>query len=260
MICRNVIGNVNISGNGSINIVQSVVCGNGVEESSMTAIRNKGNIIKHIDNIVSKIPDAYYRNRFAALVPYIVRRFGGVKTLLFLDYLYNNGFFSAPASTRWHLAYAGGLLAHSINVAEQMIELSQRYSDVSVESCAVIGLFHDICKMDAYVYDKTSDTFKWNKKRLADVTNDSEHGELSIKRISAFLPLSDAEAAAIEWHMGLYDWRLNPTRNADDATADEVLSSIKSNRKRYEDACRAYPTVKLAHIADMIASQLVEKD
>lgn len=260
MICRNVIENVNISGNGSISIVQSVVCGDGIEESSMTVVRKKNSVASHIDDIVNKISDASYRNRFAALVPYIVMRFGSVKTLLFLDYLYSNGFFSAPASTRWHLAYAGGLLAHSINVAEQMVELSQRYSDVSAESCAVIGLFHDVCKMDAYVYDKTSDTFKWNKRRLADVTNDSEHGELSVKRISAFLPLSDAEEAAIEWHMGLYDWRLNPPRNAGDATAEEILSSIKSNRKRYEEACKSYPSVKLAHIADMIASQLVEKN
>lgn len=255
----NIINNVNVSTNGNVNIVQSFVCNGDVVENNML-IGRKTVFDERIESIINDIANDDLRTRCNALVRRIVDRFGAMRTAQFLSYLHDNGFFNAPASTKWHLAYAGGLLAHSINVAEQMIKLAASYGVDSIESCAVIGFFHDVCKMDAYVYDKASGKFKWNKNRLFDVTNDSEHGELSVKRISAFLPLSDAEKAAIEWHMGLYDWRLNPPRNASDMTADEILSNIKAMRQKYEDTCNQYSMVKLAHIADMIASQIVEKD
>lgn len=210
--------------------------------------------------IIESIKDESLRTRFAALVPHVINRFGKIRTVNFLMYLYHNSFFTAPASTRWHLSYEGGLLEHSVNVAEAMIDLSANVDGVSADTCAIIGLFHDVCKMDAYVCDERTGKFKWNRNRRPDVHDSSEHGELSVKRVSAFLPLSDAEKAAIEWHMGLYDWRLNPPRNAGDMTSADILDNIKTMHKRYEDTCNQYPTVKLAHIADMIASQLVEKD
>lgn len=255
----NVINSVNVSTNVNVNIVQSFVCNGDVVENNMR-IGRKTVFDERIESIIDDIANDDLRTRCNALVRRIVDRFGAMRTAQFLSYLHDNGFFNAPASTKWHLAYAGGLLEHSINVAEQMIKLAASYGGDSIESCAVIGLFHDVCKMDAYVYDKASGKFKWNKNRLSDVTNDSEHGELSVKRISAFLPLSDAEKAAIEWHMGLYDWRLNPPRNASGMTADEILSNIKAMRQKYEDTCNQHSMVKLAHIADMIASQIVEKD
>lgn len=58
MICRNVIENVNISGNGSISIVQSVACGDGIEGSCVTVVRKKNSVASHIDDIVNKISDA----------------------------------------------------------------------------------------------------------------------------------------------------------------------------------------------------------
>ena len=255
----NVINSINVSTNGNVSIVQSFVC-NGDTVENNVRVERKSAFDARIEDVVEQIANDDLRTRFNALVQHVIDRFGAMRTANFLSYLHENGFFDAPASTRWHLAYSGGLLEHSVNVAEQMIKLAVNYGGASVESCAVIGLFHDVCKMDAYVYDDASGKFKWNKQRLADVTNDSEHGELSVKRISAFLPLSNAEKAAIEWHMGLYDWRLNPPRNYSDMTSDDILGNIKAMRKRYEDTCNEYSTVKLAHIADMIASQLVEKD
>lgn len=255
----NIINSVNVSTNGNVSIFQSFVCNGDVVENNVR-VGQKTVFDKRIESIIEDIASDDLRTRFNALVQHVIDRFGAMRTANFLSYLHENGFFDAPASTKWHLAYAGGLLEHSINVAEQMIKLAVNYGEASVESCAVIGLFHDVCKMDAYVYDDASGKFKWNKQRLADVTNDSEHGELSVKRISAFLPLSNAEKAAIEWHMGLYDWRLNPPRNYSDMTSDDILGNIKAMRKRYEDTCNQYSMVKLAHIADMIASQIVEKD
>lgn len=255
----NIINSVNVSTNGNVSIVQSFVCNGDVVENNVR-VGQKTVFDERIESIIEDLASDDIRTRFNVLVQHVIDRFGAMRTANFLSYLHENGFFDAPASTRWHLAYAGGLLEHSVNVAEQMIKLATSYGGASIESCAVIGLFHDVCKMDAYVYDDVTDKFKWNKNRLADVTNDSEHGELSIKRISAFLPLSDAEKAAIEWHMGLYDWRLNPPRNSSDMTSDDILGNIKAMHKQYEDTCNQYSTVKLAHIADMIASQLVEKD
>lgn len=255
----NIINSVNVSTNGNVSIVQSFVYNGDVVENNVR-VGQKTVFDERIESIIEGIASDDLRTRFNVLVQHVIDRFGAMRTANFLSYLHENGFFDASASTRWHLAYAGGLLEHSINVAEQMIKLAASYGGASIESCAVIGLFHDVCKMDAYVYDKASGKFKWNKNRLSDVTNDSEHSELSVKRISAFLPLSDAEKAAIEWHMGLYDWRLNPPRNAGDMTSADILDNIKTMRKQYEDTCNQYSTVKLAHIADMIASQIVEKD
>ena len=71
-----------------------------------------------------------------------------------LDYLENKSdFFTAPASARYHSAYAGGLCAHSLNVYHCLVDYLQRdrvgelygleYSD---ESIAIVALLHDVCK------------------------------------------------------------------------------------------------------------------
>ena len=36
------------------------------------------------------------------------------------------GFFKAPASTKFHLNYEGGLLEHSMNVCEMALELREK--------------------------------------------------------------------------------------------------------------------------------------
>lgn len=68
------------------------------------------------------------------------------------------GFFKAPASTKFHLNYEGGLLEHSMNVCEMALELRELMirkkeglrDSLPKESIIIAALLHDICKADIY--------------------------------------------------------------------------------------------------------------
>lgn len=49
----------------------------------------------------------------------------------FRQYLIDNGFFTAPASTKFHGSYEGGLFDHSFNVVMTLIELTTKLNLVS---------------------------------------------------------------------------------------------------------------------------------
>ena len=76
-----------------------------------------------------------------------------------LNYLEKSDFFTAPASGRRHSNFEGGLCLHSINVYKRYIKLLQsEYGEkwtevISPESVAIIGLLHDICKVNTYTID-----------------------------------------------------------------------------------------------------------
>ena len=76
-----------------------------------------------------------------------------------LEYLCGNGsdFFTAPASTRFHGNYAGGLCEHSLNVYQCLNEYLKRpytktlfSNEYSEESIAIVSLLHDLCKVNVY--------------------------------------------------------------------------------------------------------------
>jgi len=51
---------------------------------------------------------------------------------------------TSPASTRFHLAEEGGLLKHSVGVAETLLIFRDNLAPgISEESCVIVGLFHD---------------------------------------------------------------------------------------------------------------------
>ncbi|GFO96576.1 HD superfamily hydrolase, partial [groundwater metagenome] len=55
---------------------------------------------------------------------------------------------TSPASTKYHLNNEGGLLEHSIGVAETLMQLRAALApEISEESCVIVGLFHDIGKV-----------------------------------------------------------------------------------------------------------------
>ena len=73
-----------------------------------------------------------------------------------LEYLKSNSsdFFTAPSSTRFHGAYEGGLVEHSINVYHCLVDYLSRnrakelyQMDYSPESVAIVSLLHDLCKI-----------------------------------------------------------------------------------------------------------------
>ena len=74
-----------------------------------------------------------------------------------LEYLENSDFFTAPASSRYHGSYPGGLAEHSINVYECLTDYLSRprtkelYGmDFSEETVAIVSLLHEICKIGCY--------------------------------------------------------------------------------------------------------------
>lgn len=143
---------------------------------------------------------------------YIVRE--GSEDLLKYLLSPNSDFFTAPASTRYHLAYEGGLVEHSLNVFKCLKDYLYRpkartdfgfqYSD---ESIAIVALLHDLCKMN--VYQKTMRNVKdkngvWQQVPSYEF-NDMlpyGHGEKSVYIISGFMKLTREEAFAIRFHMG----------------------------------------------------------
>jgi len=132
-----------------------------------------------------------------------------------IDYLVNKSdFFTAPASTRFHGSYDGGLARHSLNVyhcfkayleRERVRELY--HLSASEETIAICALLHDICKVDVYtrgtrnvkndqgVWEKVPTYFFEDKLPYG-------HGEKSVYMITGFMRLTREEAFAIRYHMG----------------------------------------------------------
>lgn len=133
-----------------------------------------------------------------------------------LDWLNTTDFFEAPASTRFHDACAGGLVAHTLNVVKQSIRLaisSAFNSKVNPYECALTALVHDWCKIRRYQsYTKNvkdDNTGKWESV-VAYRTTDTipvplGHGEASLWMAQKFFPMSIKMSCAIRWHMGR--WR-----------------------------------------------------
>lgn len=168
-----------------------------------------------------------------------------------LDYLLNQSdFFSAPASGRRHSNFAGGLVVHSLNVYKRFknliqMEFGQNYAQkISNESIAIMGLLHDVCKVNTYIVDHRNQKIngEWQQVPYFAYNNTLPygHGEKSVYIISSFMRLTREEAMGINWHMGAFDGR---------AQSSSDLS----------DAFTLFPTALLLHSADLHASYLDEK-
>ena len=148
------------------------------------------------------------KEEFIALLKSVNRE--GIDKLI--AYIEKTDFFKAPASTKFHGNYEGGLLEHSLNVYHILKEkLSHKpYSEivqVSEETIILITLLHDLCKTNYYTVDyrnKKNADGVWVKEPYYTV-NDTipyGHGEKSVMMISKFIELNMEEMYAIRWHMG----------------------------------------------------------
>jgi hypothetical protein len=129
----------------------------------------------------------------------------------FMHYLqYESDFFEAPASTKYHGSYHGGLVDHSLNVYYSLLDelrfilgkdWQKRYS---LESATIVSLFHDVCKIGRYKTEirnvKDRESGIWSEKEVF-VYDDNYfsmgHAALSLHRIQKYMKLSDTEAQAI---------------------------------------------------------------
>ena len=153
------------------------------------------------------------RQEFTAIYTDKIKREGADRLL---DYLTNRcDFFTAPASTRFHSSYEGGLAQHSLNVYECLVQYLERERvkevyklSCSEETAAIVALLHDMCKIDTYVRDfrnvKNEKTGQWEKVPVyrAEDKLPYGHGEKSVYMVSGFMRLTREEAMAIRWHMG----------------------------------------------------------
>ena len=129
-----------------------------------------------------------------------------------LDFLDRTDFYTAPASTKFHNSFEGGLLKHSLNVYDALKDLTKgAWSD---DTIAIVALLHDICKVNQYKVDyrnKKNDEGIWVKEPYytTDDLMPLGHGEKSVMIISEFIKLTKEELYAIRWHMGGYEPKEN---------------------------------------------------
>lgn len=133
-----------------------------------------------------------------------------------LEYLTSSksDFFTAPASTRYHGAYEGGLLEHSLNAYHCLADYVERERvkntyklNPSAESVALTALLHDICKVNFYKTDyrnSKNEQGVWEKVPYYTIDDRLPygHGEKSVYIISGYMRLTREEAFAIRYHMG----------------------------------------------------------
>lgn len=144
------------------------------------------------------------------------------------------GFFTAPASTKYHGAYEGGLFDHSLEVAKALVELTDKLGLTweRPESPFIVGMFHDICKCDNYKVDFETGKYIYNPDMII-----PGHGDKSVIMLQKLITLTDEEIACIRWHMGAYE-------------TDTKMWNY------YGKAIEKYPNVLYTHTADMIASRI----
>lgn len=146
-----------------------------------------------------------------------------------LEWLENAGFFTAPASTKYHGAYPGGLVDHSLRVYDFLISSPYAVGTIA-ESRAICALLHDVCKVE-YYEPKDDGGYRVNDQFPFG------HGEKSVYQISRFMYLTDEEALAIRWHMGAYD------------------DAARGGSQTLSAALSLFPLVFALHTADMCATQ-----
>ena len=185
------------------------------------------------------------KERFESLLLSTQRK--GMSDLI--KYLRTTDFYTAPASTRFHGSYEGGLLEHSLNVYDMLsqkieTDLWSRYS-ISSGSAIIVALLHDICKANYYKVDyrnAKNENGEWVKVPYYTVDDQSPygHGEKSVMIATEFIKLTAEEKYAIRWHMG--------------------FSEPKENWSYLGNAMDKYPLVLALHQADMEATHLIEVD
>lgn len=193
-----------------------------------------------------------------------------------LEWLCDSDFFEAPASTKYHGAYPGGLAQHSLNVYHELCRLIESSDKLgcpvrqySMESIAIVSLLHDVCKAQFYVPEfrnvKTYDEaevaemkksnpgivkkdgcgeFFWKSVQQYKIEEEFPigHGEKSVILIQGFMRLNLDEIYAIRAHMGGWD------------------TSVKGGDRFIGQIFQKSELAFYTHIADMMASYLLEKE
>lgn len=170
-----------------------------------------------------------------------------------IEFLDNSDYFTAPASTKYHGAYEGGLAEHSVNVLDCMLTLNDTLNKVygmpkdNLDSIIIVSLLHDLCKTDTYhtkeLWRKDANG-KWESYigYVREPKLVMGHGPKSIYIANTYIPLTEKEAQAILYHMGAYDV-------SDYMTHNELGEAYSKNSLAYK-----------LHTADMMATYVLENE
>ncbi len=189
------------------------------------------------------------KSRFMEIFQTKIKREGSDKLLQFLLSPHSD-FFTAPASSRFHSSYEGGLLDHSLNVYDCLVsymesERAKNFGfEYSEETIAIVALLHDLCKVNVYkkgfrnVKDERGtwqriDTFEYDDQLPYG------HGEKSVYMISPYMMLKREEAFAIRYHMGY---------------------SSTEDQRNVSAAFEMFPLAFALHVADSEATYYIECD
>lgn len=182
------------------------------------------------------------REDFIQLFTEHIKRPGSSELLAWLE---ESDFFTAPASTRFHGNYEAGLCEHSVNVWEELVRLLRAYPEVKVtaETAAIVSLLHDLCKIGCYKQELRNQKVNgvWVQRPVYVFDEDfcyGGHGSKSVYLAQKYMDLTDAEAVAINCHMGF----------ADRSPGDYSLGN----------AYERYPLAWLLHVADESATYIRE--
>lgn len=163
-----------------------------------------------------------------------------------IQFLERTDFFKAPASTRFHGNFEGGLLEHSMKVYEILkhnVENAIVDLHANDDTLIIVALLHDICKANYYKVDyrnAKNERGEWEKVPYytVDDTIPYGHGEKSVMMISEYMKLTVEEKYAIRWHMGFTEPK-------------ELYSTIGQAYKKY-------PLALFLHEADLQATYLFD--
>ena len=159
-----------------------------------------------------------------------------------IEFIEKTDFFKAPASTKYHGAFEGGLLEHSMKVYEILKE-KVKYAPIEIkttdETLIIVSLLHDICKVNFYKVDYRNSKNQvgvWEKVPYYTVedTIPYGHGEKSVMMLTEYIKLTSEEKYCIRWHMGFTEPK-------------ELYGTLGQAYKKY-------PLALLLHEADLEAT------
>ena len=152
------------------------------------------------------------------LLRLITRRWGlmeNEKALAYLSEVIDNdkiallrkiGYFTSPASSRYHLSVEGGLAQHSVNVVDTMLSINEKMNlGLQRKDIILAGMLHDLCKVGTYRPNilKSGNVSKvqpFAVNKQFTLGHGAESLYLAINDLDIKLPIYVAEA--IYWHMG----------------------------------------------------------
>lgn len=219
--------------------------------------------------------DAHY-NKFKKYLTSYIKREGITE---FIEWLDTTDMRVAPASTKYHGSFEGGLVVHNIYVFKRAIDVMNMiypsFQQVdgegnlmwqdeektipvmtskcpySKESIALVTLLHDISKVDTYAIGQkklpNKETGVWENTQYYYTKDQGErllfgtHAENSLYILNKYFNLSYDEQLAILHHMGGLDF------SDSDATRGNAVAAYRKSTLAY-----------IVHMADMTAMILDE--